>query len=118
MFYAYIMASHRRVLYIGFTSRLQPRVWEHQHDVDPESFTARYRVHKLVYFERFSRSLNGDCPGEGIEELAAREEGGPDQREQSEMARSECGMGTAPPVRPAEAASEMTGCFTRLHPYG
>ncbi len=56
-FYAYIMASHRRVLYIGFTGRLQARVWEHQHDFDPESFTARYRVHKLVYFERYSRSL-------------------------------------------------------------
>jgi enoyl-CoA hydratase/carnithine racemase/predicted GIY-YIG superfamily endonuclease len=48
------MASHRRVLYIGVTSDLDKRIWQHQHDVHPWCFTARYRVHKLVYFETYS----------------------------------------------------------------
>ena len=47
----YIMASHRRVLYIGVTSDLEKRVRQHKHDARPWSFTAQYRVHKLVYFE-------------------------------------------------------------------
>ena len=54
LYYVYIMASHRRVLYIGITSKLERRAWEHQHDMYPESFTARYRVHNLVYFETYT----------------------------------------------------------------
>ncbi len=59
MFHVYIMASHRRVTYVGFCRVLEKRVWEHQHDVDPDSFTARYKVHKLVYFERHPDPLAG-----------------------------------------------------------
>src|SRR5690242_15421835 len=54
VYFVYIMASHKRVLYIGITNNLERRVWEHQHDVEPESFCARYSVHKLVYFVRFA----------------------------------------------------------------
>jgi len=53
-YHVYIMASHRRVLYIGVTSDLDKRVCQHQHNIHPWSFTARYRVHKLVYFETYS----------------------------------------------------------------
>jgi len=54
---AYIMASHRRVLYIGFTGRLQARVKEHKTDFYPESFTSRYRCHNLVYWESFDEPI-------------------------------------------------------------
>ena len=54
-YYVYILASHKRVLYTGITSDLDRRACEHQHDQDPDSFSARYRIHKLVYFERFGR---------------------------------------------------------------
>ena len=54
LFYVYIMASHRRVLYIGITSKLEHRVWQHKHDVFADGFSARYRIHKLVYFETYS----------------------------------------------------------------
>ena len=47
----YIMASKRNgTLYIGVTSALKKRVWEHKNDV-AEGFTKRYGVHTLVYFE-------------------------------------------------------------------
>lgn len=51
------MASHRRVLYIGFTGRLQARVSQHKRDVFPESFASRYRCHNLVYWESFDEPI-------------------------------------------------------------
>ena len=51
-YYVYILASATNVtLYTGVTRDLIRRVYEHKHDSDPDSFTARYRVHKLVYYE-------------------------------------------------------------------
>jgi putative endonuclease len=49
----YILASHRRgTLYIGVTSNLAKRVWEHKQAL-VEGFTKKYQVHTLVYFEQF-----------------------------------------------------------------
>lgn len=53
-YFVYIMASFKRVLYIGVTSALQHRVWQHQHEVFDSGFTKRYRAHRLVYFEQYS----------------------------------------------------------------
>jgi enoyl-CoA hydratase len=48
------MASHRRVLYVGVTSALPKRVAQHKNEtLGEDSFTARYKCHKLVYFEPF-----------------------------------------------------------------
>ena len=47
----YILASGRNgTLYIGVTSNLQKRAWEHKNDL-VEGFTKRYGVHRLVYYE-------------------------------------------------------------------
>ncbi|MFQ5779372.1 MAG: GIY-YIG nuclease family protein [Nitrospiria bacterium] len=47
----YILASKRNgILYIGVTSDLPKRAWEHKNDL-VEGFTKRYRVHRLVYYE-------------------------------------------------------------------
>ncbi len=47
----YILSSCcNGTLYIGVTSDLIERVWQHKHDVVP-GFTHRYRIHRLVYFE-------------------------------------------------------------------
>ena len=49
----YILASSRHgTLYIGVTSNLVKRVYEHKQDL-VEGFTKRYRVHTLVYYELF-----------------------------------------------------------------
>jgi putative endonuclease len=49
--YVYILANQRNgTLYIGVTSDLVKRVWEHRQDL-VESFTKRYSVHRLVYYE-------------------------------------------------------------------
>ena len=50
-FYVYIMASDRNgTLYVGSTSDLIKRAWEHKTKVTT-GFTARYNVHTLVYYE-------------------------------------------------------------------
>jgi putative endonuclease len=52
-FYVYILASRRNgTLYIGLTSDLLKRVWEHKKKL-AEGFTERYSVDKLVYYEQF-----------------------------------------------------------------
>ena len=47
----YILASKRNgTLYIGVTSDLIRRVWQHKNDM-AEGFTKRYGVHMLVWYE-------------------------------------------------------------------
>jgi putative endonuclease len=47
----YILASKRNgTLYIGVTSDLQKRSWEHKNDLF-DGFTKKYGVHQLVYYE-------------------------------------------------------------------
>ena len=47
----YILASKRNgTLYIGVTSDLRKRLWQHQNDL-ADSFTKEYCIHTLVYYE-------------------------------------------------------------------
>ena len=47
----YILASRRNgTLYIGVTSDLIARAWQHRNGISG-GFAARYRVHRLVWFE-------------------------------------------------------------------
>ncbi|EKO3830261.1 GIY-YIG nuclease family protein [Vibrio harveyi] len=49
----YILTSkNNSVLYIGVTSQLAQRIWQHKNGI-VEGFTKKYHVHKLVYFELF-----------------------------------------------------------------
>jgi putative endonuclease len=49
-YFVYIMASESGTLYIGVTSDLYKRVWQHKNDII-EGFTKKYCCHKLLYFE-------------------------------------------------------------------
>jgi putative endonuclease len=50
--FVYILASQRNgTLYIGVTSDLLKRVWEHKNKI-VKGFTEKYDVDKLVYYEQ------------------------------------------------------------------
>src|SRR5512137_778206 len=52
-YFVYIMTNqHNTVLYTGVTNDLMRRVWEHKQGFG-SSFTNRYRVNKLVYYESY-----------------------------------------------------------------
>ena len=54
-YYVYITASQRNgTLYTGVTNNLARRIYEHKEKA-ASSFTARYDVSQLVYFEEFER---------------------------------------------------------------
>lgn len=62
--YIYILTNkNHTVLYTGVTSNLVNRLYEHRTGLYKNSFTNRYNVKKLVYFEDFT----------SIEEAIARE---------------------------------------------
>ncbi|MCB0510200.1 MAG: GIY-YIG nuclease family protein [Chitinophagales bacterium] len=62
--YVYILTNkYNNVLYIGVTSNLHNRIYEHKRKLHKKSFTARFNVDKLVYFEGYF----------SIEEAIARE---------------------------------------------
>lgn len=51
MYYVYILSNWcDSVLYIGVTSNLERRLYEHKNHL-VKGFTQKYNVHKLVYFE-------------------------------------------------------------------
>ncbi len=54
--WVYILTNaHHTVLYVGLTNDLATRLWEHRTKRNPKSFTAKYNVYKLVYYEGFQR---------------------------------------------------------------
>jgi putative endonuclease len=62
-YHVYLLASGRHgTLYVGVTKDLSRRIWEHRTGVIP-SFTSRYGVTRLVWYEAYER----------VEEAIARE---------------------------------------------
>ena len=62
--YIYILTNKKHtVLYTGVTSNLANRLYEHRNGLYKKSFTSRYNVTKLVYYEGLTN----------IEEAIARE---------------------------------------------
>ena len=54
-YYVYILANATNTtIYTGVTNNLYRRLEEHRNHVDPKSFTAKYNVTRLVYFEQTS----------------------------------------------------------------
>ena len=56
-YYVYIMGSKSGTLYVGVTSKLKKRVYEHKNHLIP-GFTDRYDINKLLYFETIGDSTS------------------------------------------------------------
>ncbi|MDQ5938651.1 MAG: putative endonuclease [Patescibacteria group bacterium] len=52
-YFVYILATYKNgTLYTGVTNDLSSRIWQHKNNLLP-SFTSRYGIHRLVYYEIF-----------------------------------------------------------------
>ena len=57
MYYVYIITNYTNsTIYTGITNNLIRRIKEHKDKINP-SFSSRYNLYKLVYFEVFDKSL-------------------------------------------------------------
>jgi putative endonuclease len=86
----YIMARQRNgTLYVGVTSDLVQRVWQHREDII-DGFTKRYGVHMLVYYELLSDMESAIVREKQLKKwnrawkLRLIEEGNPDWRDLSD----------------------------------
>jgi len=52
-FAVYILSNSAATLYIGFTGRLDQRLFEHDDRHDSKSFANRYNLNRLVFVETF-----------------------------------------------------------------
>ncbi len=51
-FWVYILSNRSHILYIGVTNNLRKRVMDHRKQA-PGTFTAHYKINRLVYCEQF-----------------------------------------------------------------
>lgn len=60
--FIYILTNkNKTTLYVGVTAYLKPRITQHKEKVNKTSFTARYNLNKLVYYETYQ--MIGDAIG-------------------------------------------------------
>jgi putative endonuclease len=60
--YVYIITNYTNsVLYTGITNDIERRIYEHKSGISKSSFSKRYRLYKLIWFQEF------DSPDAAIE---------------------------------------------------
>lgn len=57
-YYVYIMASPSRTTYVGVTSNLERRVWEHKRKMSSKAHTRKYNEILLVHIEDYPDPLS------------------------------------------------------------
>jgi putative endonuclease len=74
-YWVYIMTNKANtVLYTGVTNNLHRRVLEHQTGRG-SGFTAKYKIKKLVFYERFDRSVDAIAAEKRIKAGSRRKKG-------------------------------------------
>lgn len=73
-YYVYILSdSSRRLLYTGVTNHLERRLHEHRSKRNPGSYTARYDIIYLVYFETHGHPGLANLREKEIKRMSRRE---------------------------------------------
>lgn len=55
--YIYILTNRSQTLYIGVTSNLESRLWQHRNKIYP-GFTSDYNIDILIFFEQFDSIID------------------------------------------------------------
>jgi putative endonuclease len=98
-YFVYILSSRSRTLYIGVTNSLLHRL--HQHRAGKaDSFTTRYKIHRLVYFERFQSIANAIARGKLLKHYTREEKDSPHRIHQSHLGESSRSVPAAFSARP------------------
>ncbi|MCX6761414.1 MAG: GIY-YIG nuclease family protein [Candidatus Moranbacteria bacterium] len=50
-YFVYLLTNNSGALYVGFTSNLKNRIWEHKNKII-KGFTERYNIDKIIYLEQ------------------------------------------------------------------
>ncbi|MCA9382873.1 GIY-YIG nuclease family protein [Candidatus Dojkabacteria bacterium] len=59
MYYVYILTTkNRKLYYIGLTSGLERRLWQHKNKVY-KGFTSKYNIYHLIYYEEYRYVFDG-----------------------------------------------------------
>lgn len=53
-YWVYILANKNRHMYIGMTSDIEGRIWEHRNGIKSQ-FASHYNMTRLVYIEDYSQ---------------------------------------------------------------
>ncbi len=73
-YYVYILSDRfRRLLYTGVTNHLERRLYEHRSKRNPGSYTARYDIIYLVYFETHGHPGLANLREKEIKRMSRRE---------------------------------------------
>ncbi len=61
-YFVYILTNHTNsVFYTGVTNNIERRIYEHREKLNPDSFSSKYKLYKLIWFQEFA------TPQEAIE---------------------------------------------------
>ncbi len=52
-FYVYILTNRSGTLYTGLSKDAEVRQWQHKNKMNRNSFTAKYNINKLIYYEEY-----------------------------------------------------------------
>ena len=85
----YIMTNRSRTLYVGMTNNLPRRVRQHKEQLNEGSFTSRYKLDRIVWFEQYKYVRNAIAREKQIKRMVADTQTATDRGAKPDVERPE-----------------------------